>query len=274
MKHRLGLLILAAAAAIPHARALQPTPIRVVVVTTFELGKDTGDMPGEFQTWVERYPLTGTLPFPQGYRTLRYNPADQVLGIVTGVGKSHAAASIMALGMDPRFDLTRAYWILAGIAGIDPAKGSVGSAAWANYVVDGDLAYEIDGREIPRDWSTGIVPNERATPYEQPVPTQQSIGGVQLYHLNEGPDRLGLPPHRRHPPRRRCDAQDRACRLPHVSQRPEAAFCAPGRHRHCRPLLDRRQDDGVEQAMDGLLDQGQRNVRHLGRGGYRVSAGT
>jgi purine nucleoside permease len=186
MKNRLGLLILAAAAAIPHAKALQPIPIRVVVVTTFELGKDTGDMPGEFQTWVERYPLTGTLPFPQGYRTLRYNQADQVLGIVTGVGKSHAAASIMALGMDPRFDLTKAYWILAGIAGIDPAKGSVGSAAWANYVVDGDLAYEIDGREIPRDWSTGIVPNERATPYEQPVPTEQSIGGVQLYHLNEG----------------------------------------------------------------------------------------
>jgi purine nucleoside permease len=191
MKKRLGrlavggLFILAGVATVPRAEA-QPIPIRVVVVTTFELGQDTGDVPGEFQTWVERYPLTGKLPFPQGYRTLRYNQADQVLGIVTGVGKSHAAASIMALGMDPRFDLSRAYWILAGIAGIDPAKGSVGSAAWANYAVDGDLAYEIDGREIPPNWSTGIVPYDRATPYEQPVPAEHSIGGVQLYHLNEG----------------------------------------------------------------------------------------
>jgi purine nucleoside permease len=165
-----GAFILASVTAVPRAQAAPPMPIRVVVVTTFEIGQDTGDMPGEFQTWVERYPFTSTIPFPQGYRTLRYNQADQVLAMVTGVGKSHAAASIMALGMDPRFDLSKAYWILAGIAGIDPAKGSAGSAAWANYVVDGDLAYEIDGER----------------PFQQPVPTEQAIGGVQFYHLNEG----------------------------------------------------------------------------------------
>lgn len=34
---------------------------------------------------------------------MRYNPELKVLGIVTGEGKSHAAASIMGLGMDPRF---------------------------------------------------------------------------------------------------------------------------------------------------------------------------
>ena len=26
----------------------------------------------------------------------------------------------MALGLDPRFDLSQAYWMVAGIAGIDP----------------------------------------------------------------------------------------------------------------------------------------------------------
>jgi purine nucleoside permease len=35
----------------------------------------------------------------------------------------------MALGLDPRFDLTKAYWLVAGIAGIDPADGSLGCAA-------------------------------------------------------------------------------------------------------------------------------------------------
>jgi hypothetical protein len=34
-----------------------PIPVRVVVVTTFEPGEDTGDVPGEFQFWVERLPL-------------------------------------------------------------------------------------------------------------------------------------------------------------------------------------------------------------------------
>ncbi len=100
-----------------------PLEIRVVVVTTFEVGNDTGDEPGEFQNWVEHYPLPNVLPFLQGYRSLRYNPKDHVLGIVTGAGKASAAASIMALGLDPRFDLTKAYWILAGIAGVDPNYG-------------------------------------------------------------------------------------------------------------------------------------------------------
>ena len=29
----------------------------------------------------------------------------------------------MALGLDPRFDLSKAYWVVAGIAGIDTEEG-------------------------------------------------------------------------------------------------------------------------------------------------------
>lgn len=61
----------------------------------------------------------------------------------------------MALGMDPRFDFTKTYWIVAGIAGVDPEDATLGSAAWANYVLDGDLVYEIDSREAPADWPYG-----------------------------------------------------------------------------------------------------------------------
>lgn len=164
----------------------QPTkriPVRVVVVTMFEIGADTGDRPGEFQYWVERVPLAQKIPFPQGYRDLRYNPEKQVLGICTGMGTARSAASIMALGMDPRFDLSKAYWLVAGIAGIDPNDGSAGSAAWAEWLVDGDLAHEIDTREIPADWSTGYLPLRRAKPYEQPV---QENDFQVAYHLNPG----------------------------------------------------------------------------------------
>ena len=98
-------------------------PVKVVVVTMFEVGEDTGDRPGEFQFWVERLPLPDKIPFPQGYRDLRHNPQKGVLGIVTGIGTARAAASIMALGMDPRFDLSKAYWLVAGIAGVNPQRG-------------------------------------------------------------------------------------------------------------------------------------------------------
>ena len=85
----------------------------------FERGDDTGDQPGEFQYWVEREALDQVVRFPQGWRDLRMNK-NGVLGLCTGIGTTKAAASVMALGLDPRFDLRRAYWVVAGIAGIDP----------------------------------------------------------------------------------------------------------------------------------------------------------
>jgi len=158
----------------------KPIRVKVVVVTMFERGEDTGDTPGEYQLWVEREHLNQIIEMPAGYHHARLNE-DGVLGILTGVGTAKAAASVMAVGLDPRFDLTKAYWIVAGIGGGDPADVSLGSAVWAEHVVDGDLAYEIDARQIPEDWPTGYVPLRRATPYEQPV--REQLEG-EVYALN------------------------------------------------------------------------------------------
>ena len=155
--------------------------IKVVVVTMFERGEDTGDAPGEFQLWVEREKLNTVLPFAQGNRPLRTD-GKGLIAMVTGVGTAKAAAGVMALGMDPRFDLSKAYWLVAGIAGVDPADASLGSAAWATYVVDGDLAHEIDAREIPAGWKTGFVPLRKAVPYEMPV---REPNEGEMYKLNE-----------------------------------------------------------------------------------------
>ncbi len=93
------------AQAVAGAPALaSPIPIKVVVVTMFQRGEDTGDPPGEFQFWVEREHLDQVLPLPAGYHHVRLNK-DGVLGMLTGVGTAKAAASVMALGLDPRFDL-------------------------------------------------------------------------------------------------------------------------------------------------------------------------
>lgn len=175
--HSLFLLLAAAGSALAQVSpAPAPIEIKVVVLAMFEQGADAGDAPGEYQYWVEREHLDTVLPFPQGYHDLRLNPGTGVLGILTGVGESRAAASVMALGLDPRFDLTHAYFLVAGIGGIDPAAGSLASAVWADYVVDGDLAYEIDAREIPHEteadrklWTTGFVPLRKSVPYEEPL---------------------------------------------------------------------------------------------------------
>ncbi len=165
----------------PGPASGSPIRVKVVVVSMFEVGEDTGDTPGEYQLWVEREHLDQIIPVPAGYHHVRMNK-DGVLGMLTGVATAKAAASVMALGLDPRLDLTKAYWVIAGIGGGDPADVSLGSAVWANHVIDGDIGYEIDAREIPADWPTGFVPLRKTSPYQQPVKAQ--LDG-EAYTLNQ-----------------------------------------------------------------------------------------
>jgi purine nucleoside permease len=175
----LALLVSSIVAAQAAPKPVAPIPVKVVIVAMFEQGADTGDMPGELQYWVERDHLDTIYPMPAAYHDARMN-ADGELAIVTGQGTAHAAATIMALGLDPRFDLSHAYWLIAGIAGASPEQASLGSAVWANWVVDGDLGYEIDAREMPQGWSTGMLPLRKAQPFEAPM---AALPG-QVYQTN------------------------------------------------------------------------------------------
>jgi purine nucleoside permease len=74
----------------------------------------------------------------------------------------------MALGLSGKFDFSKTYWIVNGIAGVNPAVGSIGSAAWAHYVIDGDVAYEIDSREGDPSWPYAIIPVGSKVPNQKP----------------------------------------------------------------------------------------------------------
>jgi len=162
-----------------HAEA-KPWPIKVVVITTFEPGEDTGDAVGEFQNWVEREHLDEKLPFPGGVRPLRINATHDLLGIVTGMTLAKAGASIVALGLDPRFDFSHTYWLVDGIAGVDPADGTIGTAAWASFVVN-DPDRQIDSRETPPDWPYGHFVIGAKTPDTMPPHPMDD----DLYALND-----------------------------------------------------------------------------------------
>jgi len=174
-----SLAVLISCAAV--AASPEPIDVKVVVVTMFEVGADEGDRAGEFQLWKARRNLSQTFPF-LGYRDLHFDPEAGLLVLVTGIGTARSAAAIMALGMDPRFDLSKSYWLVAGIAGFDPEDASIGSAAWAEFLVDGDLSHEIDAREIPEDWPFGYFARYTKRPFDtdQPPPTGE------MYRLNTG----------------------------------------------------------------------------------------
>jgi purine nucleoside permease len=150
-----------------HSVTSEIQTIKAVVVTMYEEGEAMGDKAGELQLWLERGNFTHKLDFPLGEYDL-YLTDDGVLAICVGGGIPNATASIMALGLDSRFDLSKAYWLVAGIAGGDPEDVSLGTAAWAKHVVDGDLIYQIDSREIPKSWPYGIIPLGATEPAEKP----------------------------------------------------------------------------------------------------------
>jgi len=129
--------------------------IPVLVITTYETGKDRGDTPGELQFWAERQDLGQEIKVPGVDHPLLTN-GKGLYAMVSGT-TSRCALQIMALAADPRFDLTHTYFVVSGIGGGFPRVMSLASAVWVQRVVDGNPAFEIDSREIPADWPIGLV---------------------------------------------------------------------------------------------------------------------
>ncbi len=126
----------------------QPIAVKVLIINLFSL---------EAAPWIAALKPAREIPVPglsSDYPYVRCN-ADAVCQMTTGMGHANAAASVMAVLFSRLFDFRQTYFLIAGIAGIDPAQGTLGSAAWARYVVDAGIAHEIDARELPKGWSDG-----------------------------------------------------------------------------------------------------------------------
>jgi len=125
-------------------------PVKVMIVTMFA---------PEGQAWLDRLGPWQAVAVPglsPDYPAVRCNRHD-VCVVTTGMGYANAAASTMALTFSTQFDLRRTYFLISGIAGVDPAQGTLGSAAWATYLVDFSLQWELDARERPAGWPTGYL---------------------------------------------------------------------------------------------------------------------
>ncbi|HWS63837.1 MAG TPA: purine nucleoside permease [Steroidobacteraceae bacterium] len=171
--------------ALPASSLANPlaTPVRVVVVANFENGADFGDKPGEYQFWVEREHLDETLKVRGAKGVVRRNKQG-LYGLLL--------ENLTPFLLDPRFEFDKTYWLFTGISGADPEVASVGSAAWARWVVNGDELREIDDREIPAGWPYGLFAIGAMKPNTLPTDAN-SFGSVEsadelgmAYPLNRG----------------------------------------------------------------------------------------
>jgi len=124
----------------------------------------------ESEPWVNGLGLDQQIPVPglsADYPAVRCN-ADDVCQVTTGMGHANVAASIAAVIFSEKFALKSSYFLIAGIAGIDPTQGTLGSAAWARYLIDFGIQWEIDARELPPEWSTGYLGINTRSPEQKP----------------------------------------------------------------------------------------------------------
>lgn len=149
------LAIFSLAISLSTSRAAELIQPKVLVIATYEMGKDQGDIPGELQYWVEREKLDQAITVPGLDHPLLTN-GKGLYAMISGT-TSRCAVQMMTLALDPRFDLRQTYFLLSGIAGADPAAVSIASVVWVRMVVDGDPAFEIDSRQIPAEWPYGII---------------------------------------------------------------------------------------------------------------------
>jgi len=104
-----------------------------------------------------------------------------VCQLTTGESEINAATSITALLLSPLFDLKKTYFLIGGIAGINPKHGTLGDVAFSKYAIQVALQYEFDAREIPANFSTGYVPQGSYAPDEYP----SSIYGTEVFEVSE-----------------------------------------------------------------------------------------
>jgi len=160
---------LSAAAKPPAAR-----PVKVMILTLFG---------PEAAPWLAQLPLKQTVRvagLSAQYPDVRCTDSGVCL-MTTGMGHANAAASTMALVLSPQFDLSHAYFVVTGIAGIDPDLGTLGAAAWARYLVDFGLQQEFDVTEAPPQWQGGYVGIGAADPQTKP----KLEYGTEVFQLDE-----------------------------------------------------------------------------------------
>jgi purine nucleoside permease len=92
----------------------------------------------------------------------------------------NAASSVMALALSSIFDFTTTYFMVAGIAGINPEVSTIGSVTFARYAIQVALQYEFDIRDIPANYTTGYVPFGVDSPQDYPL----TVYGTEVFELN------------------------------------------------------------------------------------------
>ncbi|KAK6454163.1 purine nucleoside permease [Scheffersomyces xylosifermentans] len=151
---------------------------KAFVVSMFELERDPWL---EALDFVHNITLPGLSPiYPTVHCTTNYT----ICQITTGEGEINAAASVTALTMNPLFDLSKTYFLIAGIAGGEPKYTTIGGVTFAKYAVQVGLEYQFDYTDYHNtnaNWTSGYIPY--GTDNQDTYPG--NVYGTEVFEVNE-----------------------------------------------------------------------------------------
>ncbi|KAI9642985.1 hypothetical protein NHQ30_008719 [Ciborinia camelliae] len=132
----------------------------------------------EFDVLARNITVPGLSPlFPQVHCT----EDGEICQVTTGEGEINAAVTINSITHSPLFNLSKTYFLVAGIAGVSPKVATIGSVTFARFAVSVALQYEIDARELPANFSSGYFPQGTSSPTSNLV----EIYGTEVFEVSE-----------------------------------------------------------------------------------------
>ncbi|KAJ5553135.1 hypothetical protein N7494_002513 [Penicillium frequentans] len=175
-----GTLALALARGSIAAPGYQPAPLspKILIINAFESETDVFVSDSQLGLLAQNITVPGISP---QYPNVSCTSSGEVCQVTTGEGGFQAATTLAALIYSATFDLSNTYFMIAGIAGINPDFGTTGSVAFNRYAILLDSQYEFDYRQIPDNFSTGFVPFGTLAPGEYP----SFIYGSDVFELND-----------------------------------------------------------------------------------------
>jgi purine nucleoside permease len=142
MHHLLALILLGAMTFCSQVAAnTKPIQVKVFIAAMFEIGANSGDKAGEFQHWYQRYFKDSQPIDVKGALKPTYCNNNGVCGGVLGMGKVASSASMQAILLNDHFDFSNSYFILSGVGGTPPSKGTIGDVTWGSWLIDYDLGH-------------------------------------------------------------------------------------------------------------------------------------
>ncbi|KAF2262678.1 purine nucleoside permease [Lojkania enalia] len=150
---------------------------KVFIINTWKREEDIWRNAEGFNVFEKNITIPG---LPPQYPDVHCTQDGSVCQVTVGEGEINAALSTTSLLLSTIFDLRKTYFLISGLASINPKIGTIGSITFAQYALQFGLQHEFDARQIPENFSSGYMAQGSLYPGAKPA----FYFGTELYSLN------------------------------------------------------------------------------------------